>query len=479
MRRFGTLIVGKKEMRVKLMLALSAIIFSQALFGDVLSGVGYAPSDGEAKREALADLSQVIKSEVRSSFESISKTQNDKGETSASSNIKISSNLPILGVEFSVIQNYEDVEATVTLTPSKVKSVYAKKLQDIKREIASSLHELKMLEKPSTSLRLKLYEDVFSLLKEYDRYESVANVIGVSPQPRPEVTKARVKVALEKLRSNIDSLSMASEVLAKEFGEEKIFIYPPLLENSTSASQFSSVFLKELKSKIKSVKTPKEASRLLVGEYTLTSKSIVLSYELLNVKTNEVEKSKTITIDEKAYSGLKMKPENIDFDALLNSGVVNSSALRVSLNSNRGSENLLFNEGEDVELFVKLNKMGYFYVVGYTQTPNGTLSYLLELQEGIGNSKFVKFVNADDASKWMSLGEFSVEKPFGVESLQVMASNHEVTTLPSTFYDEASGYYVISNDIKKALTTSRGLKKKKSAKDEFSEDVMSFTTMRR
>ena len=123
--------------------------------------------------------------------------------------------------------------------------------------------------------------------------------------------------------------------------------------------------------------------------------------------------------------------------------------------------------------------MGYFYVVGYTQTPNGTLSYLLELQEGIGNSKFVKFVNADDASKWMSLGEFSVEKPFGVESLQVMASNHEVTTLPSTFYDEASGYYVISNDIKKALTTSRGLKKKKSAKDEFSEDVMSFTTMRR
>jgi len=122
--------------------------------------------------------------------------------------------------------------------------------------------------------------------------------------------------------------------------------------------------------------------------------------------------------------------------------------------------------------------MGYIYIVGYTQTEDEKLSYLLELQEGRGDSKFVKFINADDASRWMSLGEFSVEKPFGVESLQVIASNRDITTLPSTYYDENSGYYVVSKDIKKALSQTRGLKKKKGKKAEFSEDVMSFTTMK-
>jgi len=168
----------------------------------------------------------------------------------------------------------------------------------------------------------------------------------------------------------------------------------------------------------------------------------------------------------------------ISIESRLEFSFASSSSLKVSLNSNRGSENLLFKDGEDVELFVKLNKMGYFYIVGYTQTKKGKMSYLLELQEGSGNSRFVKFINADDASRWMSLGEFSVKKTYGVESIQVIASNKKIKTLPAVQYDEDSGYYVISNNIEKALSQTRGIKKKKSKKTEFSEDVMSFTTMK-
>ena len=123
--------------------------------------------------------------------------------------------------------------------------------------------------------------------------------------------------------------------------------------------------------------------------------------------------------------------------------------------------------------------MGYLYVVGYTQTDKQKQSYLLQLQESDGNSKFTKFINADDASRWVSLGVFTVEPPFGVESVQVVASNKEITSLPQTKYDEESGYYVISKDIKKALNATRGLKKKVSKKVETSEDVMSFTTMKK
>jgi len=271
---------------------------------------------------------------------------------------------------------------------------------------------------------------------------------------------------------------MACKIMAKTFDENKIFIYPPLLINTTIASEFSSVFLEKLKSKLKSVKTPKDASYILMGEYVVTKNGLVLNYELLDTRTNEVKKSKTITINPIAYKYLKIKPKCIDFDMLLNNGIILSDKLKVQLNSNRGDQQLLFREGDTVELFVKLNKKGYFYIVGYTQTKDQKLSYLLELQEGNGNSRFVKFVNADDASRWISLGEFSVEPPFGVESLQVIASNKKIRTLPAIKYDDKTGYYIISKDIKKALIQTRGLKKKCSKKAEFSEDVMSFTTMK-
>lgn len=459
-----------KRDRLKRVVIICAFLYAQLLSADI-NGIGFAQTNKEAKKEALADLSQVIKSEVRSNFES---TTIDDG-SKVKSNIKISSNLPILGADFTFIDRALEVEAKVKLTPAKVNALYAQRLYNLNEEIDSVLNEIK--KSKSSSLKLKLYSDIFSLLKEYERYESVAIILDAKTPTRPSITKAQVEAQLAKLDSNIDSVDFAATVLAKSFKQSNIFVYPPLMQNSTTATQFSAVFQKELKSKLKTASIPKTASYLLVGEYTLTKNAMVLNYELLSTKTNEVVSSKTININKKAYANLQTKPKNIDFDALLNSGVVSSSNLKVSLNSNRGSENLLFNNGEDVELFVKLNKMGYLYIVGYTQTKDGKFSYLLELSEGSGDSKFIKFINADDASRWMSLGEFTVEPPYGVESIQVIASNKKITSLPNASYDEDSGYYIISNNIKKALTQTRGLKKKKSKKVEMSEDVMSFTTM--
>ena len=465
-----------RSFRLVIVFMACMVLFPHAMLANTLSGVGFAQTNVEAKKEALVDLSQVIKSEVRSTFESITKVDGKKGSARSISDIKISSNLPILGAEFSYIDRALEVEAHVKLTPKKVRKLYVKKLENLNMEISSLLKELKGLK--TYDLKYKLYGDIFSLLNEYDRYESVAIIIGVDNIKRPPVTKAKVKVELAKLNSHIDSISMACDILGKKFDEDKIYVYPPLLQNTTTASEFSSIFLKQLKAKIKASKTPMDALYILVGEYTLSKNTLVLNYELLDSKTNEIKKSQTITINKKAYKNLKTKPVNIEFDTLLNSGIAVSSDIKVHLNSNRGNQNLLFRDGDEVELFVKLNKMGYFYIVGYTQTSEGRFSYLLELQEGDGMSKFVKFVNADDASRWISLGEFSVGAPFGVESIQVIASNKKITSLPHAMYDENSGYYVISKDIQKALYHTRGLKKKYNKKAEFSEDVMSFVTVK-
>lgn len=433
-----------------------------------VSGVGYANTQAKAKKEALADLAGNIKSEVRSSFESVETDDTSKNK----SNIKVSSNLPILGADFESLVNPSDIQMMAMLSSSKVTHLYIKKLENLNAEINSIFKEL-----DSSSLKLELYEDLYSLLLEYDRYESVAIILDATLPTRPSINKAQVKVEISKINSNINTLEIASRVLAKSFTQKEIFVYAPQLKNYTTMSQFASVFAKELKGKLSTAISPNKAKYILVGSYELMKDSMVLNYELLDTTTNKVKKSKTINIKKEAYSKLETKPKNIDFDALLNSDVISSSNLKVSIKSNRGSDSLLFESGEEIELFIKLNKKGYVYIVGYTQTSNEKLSYLLELNEGHGDSKFKMFINADDANHWMSLGAFTVEAPFGVESLQIIASNKKITTLPSTKYDEESGYYIISKDIKKALVTTRGLKKKKSKKVEFSENVMSFTTI--
>ena len=455
-------------MKIKLLLILS-LLSSLYLANADVSGTGYASTKSQAKKEALADLAGNIKSEVRSSFES---HQTDNGSTNKS-DLKISSNLPIIGADFESLNNQADIQINTMLSSSKVAHLYTNKLKNLNTEINSILKEL-----PNSSSKLELYEDIYSLLVEYDRYESVAVILDAKLPTRPSINKAQAKIEIAKINSNINTLHVASNILAKTFTQKDIFIYAPQLKNYTTISQFASVFAKELKGKLNTAISPNKAKYILVGSYELMDNSMILNYELLDTITYKILKSKTINIKKEAYSKLEVKPKNIDFDALLNSGVISSSNLKVSLKSNRGSDSLLFESGEEIELFIKLNKMGYVYIVGYTQTKDTKFSYLLELNEGHGDAKFKMFINADDANRWMSLGAFTVEAPYGVESLQIIASNKKITTLPSTKYDEENGYYIIGKDIKKALTSTRGLKKKKSKKVEMSEDVMSFTTIK-
>ncbi len=85
-------------------------------------------------------------------------------------------------------------------------------------------------------------------------------------------------------------------------------------------------------------------------------------------------------------------------------------------------------------------------------------------------------MNADDTNHWISIGTFTVEAPFGIESLQLIASNKKISKLPKHYYDEKSGYYLIGKNPKEGLAKTRGLIRKKSKKQEISEAVLLFTT---
>lgn len=155
-----------------------------------------------------------------------------------------------------------------------------------------------------------------------------------------------------------------------------------------------------------------------------------------------------------------------------------SSTFKSLLKTNKGGKQDIFYEGEEIEPYVLLNRPGYYYLIGKINIKGKTLSYLVDLDNSTGVDKFVRYVNGQNTNKWMSLGAFIVEPPFGTENLQLVASTTEIKSLPKHHYDEQYGYYFIDNILAEAGTT-RGIKKKNISEAIISKSDLQFTTIQK
>ena len=136
-------------------------------------------------------------------------------------------------------------------------------------------------------------------------------------------------------------------------------------------------------------------------------------------------------------------------------------------------------------MMIKMNRPGYFYIVVHTLKKEEKYSYILDFFTSNDNRKFIYTVSADDVNKWIMLPEFEVVPPFGVETLQVIASTNDLfNKVPSTTYDTKTELYKISDEPKKAVALTRGLirkerKEKAKALPSFAETTLMFTTLKR
>jgi hypothetical protein len=155
---------------------------------------------------------------------------------------------------------------------------------------------------------------------------------------------------------------------------------------------------------------------------------------------------------------------------------------------NKMTKNLLFKKGETVNIEVKVSKESYIYIIGNMRTKDGKqIQYLMPLNENSGNAKYQKYIPYQNSNLWVSIGEFEVYPPFGVEVLQLFATNIDILNqLPSTQAKNINGkeYDVIVDKNKKAMVATRsisnmrGLKLKKKNKElQKAEAVLKFTTV--
>ena len=463
-------------MRPKILIL--SLFTSSILMSSSFTGVGFSSNNKEAKYEALSDLSMSIKAEVNAKIQNDIKVQEGQVTRRSYQSYEVRSKLPIIGAEYKTIEHKgSEIEVRAYLSSDKAKILYTHKLQSLFKEI-TSLEKRCNTVKSSTE-KEPVLKMLLKTLDTYERYESVAIVLGVENIKEPSRNRAEVELELLALHSRIDSIALATSVLSDSFSKYKdIYIYPPKPNQSHEITAFGKLVKMNLKANIKSVYSPSESEYLLVGNYMQTSDGLLLRYTLLKTSTQESITSAIVSLLPKAYAKVQTVPKTLSFDKLLHAGVALSSDLRVQVATNKGSEDLLFMEGEEITLMVKLNKMGYYYVVGYTELHGKPYAYLIELNEAHGDAKFISFVNADDANKWIALGSYDVEAPLGVESLQVIASNHKIKSLPNHFFDKKNGYYKLGVEAKEAVSVTRGLKRKRAKESEMAESVLMFTTMK-
>lgn len=462
-------------------IAFLLLSFRPDVFAAEITGQGWGDSEASAKREALADISSRISVTVRSRFKTtqtvksmtIAKTRAEAVDQASENTIETNSELPILGADFIVGKEGAQVSVKAILHTSRSLPLYENKLNELHERI-NALNASASSAKEGEA-RYNAIMDMLTLLDEFKKLNTVAIYLGDSPRS-PAVSEDALRSQLRAVTKQVDSLDLAAKLLTEGVNETGVYIFPAKAGNSNEITPFASLLKDKLSVHIKTSLNPHDAAYTFSGQYQESADGIDITYRLVDANA-VAQKTTTVHLSKKAYAGLETTPKTTDFDQLLKAGVAVSGDLHVEVTTNFGSHDLLFKEGDEVEFMVKLSEAGYFYVLGHTAKQVESNSYLVELHQAEGPRKFVYYVNADDANKWISIGKFQVIAPFGVEGIQVFASSKDlVDALPPANLDPATGLYLVAANPKEGIMRTRAIVKKFSQTVQTSETSLVFTT---
>lgn len=452
------------------------LFHSYALAAVELQGEGYGDTAELARKHALSALSDAISVEVKSDF---GVTETELGVSSSVSRIATSSHHPLLGVKVDLFNRQSGFYCQASVG-SYALDLYENKLTSLTEQMHFIKNQLSV--PVSSKQKHELYKQALASSKQFLLYKPVYFILGGKKKFKPVLSEQEIKISLISLEQEAEDLDFAATVLSDNLKQKKVFISPAAVNYSHEITPLSRVLRDRLAGRLSIVDNPMEADYFYKGSYEILDEGIFVTYQLTNLDGDIVD-VRMVKLNPSAYKSYAYKPTTLNFDRLLHEGILVSHDFRVDLNTSKGNENLVFSENEEVELFVKLNRKGYFYIVSHVKKKDDESSYLIELNDSSGSRKFVQFVNADDANRWISIGKFVVSAPFGIESLQIIASTRDlVSRIPPHAYDVTTELYMLSRgQVEEAVKRTRGLrpKKDKQGKNYSSESVLMMTTYKK
>jgi len=460
-------------------------MFLVKLFSLEITGIGISDTEDGAKKAALQDLSLRIEADVQT--EVIDKIEELKtngitvSDEYTKSVVNIKSEIPLYGYILNSYKKGKFWYCDAKLSTSSSLNIYSEKLKEAKNEIDKNLSLLKTAS--GNRLKIDLASKNLTYIKQFYKLKTVVLSLGGKEFPEISTTEEEMRSIIMSLEGKADDIQTAVKMISDRIKDKKgIYVFPPTPRDSHEITQFAGALKYSIENAINAAPSPDTSTYYLKGKYEILKEGkegIDLVYSLVDKNSNNID-SFFIRLAPSSFQEYEIFPKTTSFDKLLHEGLVVSNDFKIDINTNRGKNDLLFSRGETVKLLFKLNRAGYYYIVGHVVKDDEKYSYLLDVNDADGASKFVSFINQDDANKWIEIGEFSVEPPFGVESLQIIASNKDLKNgIPNYKYDDELGYYFISKDPEKGAMMTRGLKKVDSEKNKSltSEAVLFMTTM--
>jgi hypothetical protein len=191
---------------------------------------------------------------------------------------------------------------------------------------------------------------------------------------------------------------------------------------------------------------PDEKNYSVGGTYWEAGSNLKVNCTLKDAYGNIVGAAEAL-LPQSALIGDKInwKPDNFDnavtSQEQIQQGVQSNGNLVVSMWTNKGNKNLVFKNGERMQITVKANKSCYIRIVDYTSTGD---NFLL-----LDNMK----ITDEMINKNYTLPKiFECGEPFGAEVLQIFAQSEPFGPLQTKI---VSGFNLITDDIAAINKTGR------------------------
>jgi hypothetical protein len=460
---------------------LLSIALTATLSATTITGIGYAPTQKDAKKEALADLSNKISVDVKSVFKTITKSMGQEYSKEKENSINISSNLPLKGIEFDILVGNILIKSTAKLTTQKALDIYKLELKKLKKNIAHSVLELENIK--NDTMKYTILNQLLKDIQSFNKHKTVAILLNGKSLPTLDISKSEILIQLQKLNSNIPSLKIASEVLTKDIKQQNIYLSTIKPSGSNEVTQFAKILKENMSVNLNTTKRSFEADYFLRGSYEILKNNIFITINLSD-ENNNILKTITATLDKKAYQDMRYKPSIKTFDDAINSEFVKNGKLSVSIgfkgyNRENGID---LNQGDTVDIVIKTNKPMCYFLIGHTLKDDDKFSYILPI--GSDESPFINSITGEDVNRNITIiDEVPIEAPFGSENLQIFASTFikkgKCPLITPKSKENDDGYSIIAGKPNEVINSTRALNiGKKKFKIEKAESNISFSSFK-
>ena len=297
-------------------LFLLLILISTALIAQKIEVISEAQTLSNAKEDALVSLSNMIKSEVHSDIsQSISDTNGEINKRIKSST-QIVSDLPMIGVSFTLLKDKEEKEEDKRDRLIRVKasmdSVISLPLyMKIIRQESSDLNKLCKTDISLYTLKEKrnLYNRQLKKLHKLQKYQVVAFFLGHKNFTKILTDEHKILFNLSELNIKAETLSQAVAIFIDSFhlSNKSTLIEFARYQDSLSATEFA----KDLQSALEEFTNYNDSTYrqyTLRGKYTLLEDgNIFITYKLYN-RNSKFIKEKSVYLNSKNFSPEDLLP---------------------------------------------------------------------------------------------------------------------------------------------------------------------------